>query len=502
MVIELAIVLLIILVGSSILMAFGFSGWPTLPLGYLVGLAVSVCAILVQAVLRAPTTIVFPLGLTVAVAVTIWLHHRRSGRSAEVDVVAILAASILVTMLVVLAWEANLVTYHYDSVQYVTAGSLIGQGNIGSMDPTLFRKRLSSISLLNSYSILNGSFYLRSLVPLTALSTLAAVYWTLDTGLRQLVGRRLGAAAGILGVGLLLSSYGFLWQSFYVNGHLLFGAFFLLATGASWLLAIKVSVPKPVLATVAVAGIVGALLSRSEAGLLVILVLLPVLLTQEIDVRVRQLLGATAGVTLLLEQTLQADMLRRVGRDLPQPVVGMLGLGLLLVVAVTMLNARWIRRFSRRLVWISEGFLWATLGAFALRDPTVLRDSLEALWANLVAGRGLWGLSLVTLGLLVTWALARPPFLGRPLLRFPVTAFVPMALLLAYLRGTAFRVGPFDSMNRMVLQVVPAAVVFIMVALAVDGDREVVAHRRTNEEEPFQHQTDGMQTARARPPTD
>lgn len=500
MLIELAIILTITAIGGVLLKAFGFSGWMTLPLGFIVGLGVSVAITLAQGILQIPTTPVFPLGLALVVAVTFWLHRFRSKLATQIDPVGALTAIIVVTVLVVLSWEANLLKYHYDSVQYVTAGSLLGQGDISLMDPPLFRKRLGSISLLNSYAILNGKFYLRSLVPLTALSTLAAVYWTLGTGLERFVGRRVATTAGVLGVGLLVSSYGFLWQSFYVNGHMLFAAFFLLATAASWLLAIEVSVPKPALVAMAVTGVVGALLSRSEAGLLVILILVPVLLTQEIDVPVRRLLGVTFGATLVLDQALQLDLFDKVGREIPPSVFGLFSLGSLLVIGVTSLDTRWVRRFSRQLVWIVEGFLWATLGIFYMRDPVTLHDSVEAVWANLVAGQGYWGLSLICIILLMAWMLMRPSFLGRSLLRFPITAFVPIAFLLAYLRGIAFRVGPFDSMNRMVLQVVPAAVVFIMVALTVDGDDEVVAHRRTDKEEPLQ-QTDGMQTVRAPRPT-
>jgi hypothetical protein len=50
-------------------------------------------------------------------------------------------------------------------------------------------------------------------------------------------------------------------------------------------------------------------------------------------------------------------------------------------------------------------------------------------------------------------------------LRFPLTSFIPVFVLLAYLRDGGYRVGEGDSLNRMLMQFVPLAVLYVGVAL-------------------------------------
>ncbi len=59
---------------------------------------------------------------------------------------------------------------------------------------------------------------------------------------------------------------------------------------------------------------------------------------------------------------------------------------------------------------------------------------------------------------------------GETTLRFPLTSFIPFAFLLAYLRGIAFRVGDGDSLNRMWIQLIPIAVLYLIVAIGA-GER-------------------------------
>ena len=54
----------------------------------------------------------------------------------------------------------------------------------------------------------------------------------------------------------------------------------------------------------------------------------------------------------------------------------------------------------------------------------------------------------------------------RLLLRFPLTASIPMFLLFAFLRGSPYRVGETDSLNRMLIHIVPLAILFVVSAAA------------------------------------
>jgi membrane protein implicated in regulation of membrane protease activity len=49
-----------------------------------------------------------------------------------------------------------------------------------------------------------------------------------------------------------------------------------------------------------------------------------------------------------------------------------------------------------------------------------------------------------------------------------VTTFLPLVFLLAFLRDGAYRVGATDSLNRMWIQIIPLAVLYVMAAIALD----------------------------------
>ena len=56
------------------------------------------------------------------------------------------------------------------------------------------------------------------------------------------------------------------------------------------------------------------------------------------------------------------------------------------------------------------------------------------------------------------------------MLRFPLTTFVPFVFLMAYFREGSYRVGLADSLNRMIMHVVPLAILLLLILVTV-GDR-------------------------------
>ncbi len=76
---------------------------------------------------------------------------------------------------------------------------------------------------------------------------------------------------------------------------------------------------------------------------------------------------------------------------------------------------------------------------------------------------------MVMLVTLIAVVLVFFPAPGRIFLRFPLTTFLPLAFLLAYLRALPYRVGVADSLSRMFIQVVPLAILFVASAAASKG---------------------------------
>jgi len=78
-----------------------------------------------------------------------------------------------------------------------------------------------------------------------------------------------------------------------------------------------------------------------------------------------------------------------------------------------------------------------------------------------VLGLGGWGVSMVVLAGLVAAAALLTNAPARIFIRFPLTSFVPVAFILAYLREDSYRVGITDSLNRMIFHILPVAVLFV-----------------------------------------
>jgi hypothetical protein len=159
-------------------------------------------------------------------------------------------------------------------------------------------------------------------------------------------------------------------------------------------------------------------------------------------------------------------------RDVPVPVAvwAPVPLGALLLLAIPLLRRSWYFDRHRKILWAAEAGLWLALAAFVLRDSTVLRKSGYATLQNFVVGEGKWGLSIVVLAIIGVAVLLVIRAPRQEYLRFPVTTFIPLAFVLAYVREGAYRVGYGDSLSRMAMHIVPLAV-FYVVATTVTMSR-------------------------------
>jgi hypothetical protein len=169
---------------------------------------------------------------------------------------------------------------------------------------------------------------------------------------------------------------------------------------------------------------------------------------------------------LLLISYLAHQTLSVVG-PLAIAAIGLIAAGLLIAQSadeyITFLEER------RFLIILSvEAALWlAVLGA-AVWNPQLLLTSVGATGQNLFHGAGGWGYSLIIIGVLVFVCAFAVRERQLIFLRFPVTSFIPLGFLLAYLRDEAYRVGYGDSLNRMWIHILPLAVLFLVAALNSD----------------------------------
>lgn len=386
-----------------------------------------------------------------------------------------LAALGVVGGVVALTRLVPLVNVTADSFAYLTVAGLLERGDVASASPFLLESRVLATGAL--HALAPGEPYLRSITPLLAVAT-AALLWLL---VREGVGARPDApwwpwaAAGA--VALLATNHRFVFNAFYVNGHLMIAVWVLVLAAVVWR-----TDRAPGSFSVGDAGLAATMASaitvtRPEGLLLALVVLLPTALDPRASVAGRRvLLAGTAATSLLWHGGVVGLAWADADRSIPTSTTGLTVLagGLVLwAIALPLVD----RATPRRALLVVHLGAWLGLAALTVRDPSILYDSATATARN-VLWEGRWGSSLLLLAalLVIGFALRRPA--GERPLVFVLTTSVPFLLLLALLREGAYRVGPGDSLNRMLLHFFPVAL--LALALLVDAP----PRRRTGQQPP------------------
>lgn len=464
---EAAILAIVLLNGWAVLRACGLKGWGLLPLGFLAGtfLIVVLGAVLVVAGLPTRPSVILGLASLLALVLLAWRRANFTGSG----LATLLLGLITLTGLVAILRANHLVSYHIDSFRYLTASGLLVEDAYSLASMNLLEKRLLAAPVMHSLAWLYGEQYVRSFSPLLMLALLGAIAWFARRGFQPATGTFLegrGAAVAIgMGILLLVTNNRVVWNSFYVNDHLFFAAAFVPACALGWLLARGRSDLVPGLVALSALGLAGLVVTRPEGFIAGAFALLPMLVQGSIPTWVRTTLLGAYGLSTSLWFGYVAMVSRGFSGEIPLHTSGPLVVGIVALAGIGAL--RWLgTALERRSSLVTfELFLWLGLAVFTLRESAILMRSLEATYENVVAGEGAWGSSLVVLTLLVFFVILFNRDRSLAYLRFPVTAFVPTFFLIAYLQDSAYRVGHGDSLNRMLVQVVPLAVLYLLAAL-------------------------------------
>lgn len=398
------------------------------------------------------------LVITAIIAAVLAVTHPSSLRVAPRSLLLWGAGALVV---VVVVWGTvtlgGYVSVTGDSLRYVVVAGLLdrfGDLSVGQLG-TLWEKRGLATGALHGLAAGDRSF-LAGLTPLFAISVLA-ILWSAIQQSGRAVDRRIALAVGIGALLLLATIERFLFHALYLNSHMLV---------AAWLLLLQLQVLRMLRSrSLPWGGVVAVLLlstsiivARPEGPLLVGLVLLPALVTRDVTVATRRWLAlaialpsiAWPGLGLGAERLAQGEPLRT-------SVLGLVGLGVVaLVLAAAMPLVDRIPRPRATLLWL-HGLVWGVLALSAVRDPGILYYSARATFRNISFAGG-WGSALLIIALLLVVAFAVVTWPGNRPLAFTLMTFVPLGMMLAYLRDGSFRVGPGDSLNRMLMHLLPIAI--------------------------------------------
>jgi hypothetical protein len=467
MIVELLSVVAVFAGGCLFVRAAGLTGWSIPAFGLLAGLCLQTTIGFVQVVTSLPTSPVLTLALTFGLPAAWWLVRWRGGHDVGLPVgYAVLSLAVVAAAVPVLR-AANLVKWHSDSFTYVMGGAILADGTYDTaVSAHHLTKRLLAVSLIHAPASLTDDYYLRAITPLLAVATVGMLVWFFLRGApERLDPGQLAIFAG-LGALVLVTNNRFIFSAFYINGHLLVAVLLLAIAGGGWLLATRDQVPARPLMALQILAIPALVVTRPEATVLAGVALLPMLLSERVSWRHRATAMAVLGTSTMAWQGFVWWMHHQRDAEVPITVSGPFMAGLALLPGIWLLGRRPLLRRSAWVLWLTEAGTWLVLAAFFVRSPQIMIDSVDATWQNLVLGAGKWGTFPVVLAALVVVAIivVRSPQLSY--LRFPVTVFLPLAFVEAYLRDEAYRVGYGDSLSRMFMHIVPLAVLYIMAAYA------------------------------------
>ena len=393
-------------------------------------------------------------------------------RKANIDLKFTHITSILiaVTLFVVFFYVFNLFNWHVDSFFNLLSSGLLAQGFYEYASMSLMEKRMLAVPILHSPAFFSGELYLRAITPLISLSTIAVLVWFYVHGTLDVANRNLVRYVGIIGLLVLITNNRYIFQTFYINGHLLFALFLIVIVGAGWLLTRnhthKNAPSVESLEWMQLIPIPALVVTRPEAFIVAAFAILPSLLSNKINLRHKRFLLYVLGGTTLLWHGYLALTYYSLGAEIPLSTYGPILFSILLLISSLFIGKSWLENKRNILLWILEIALWTTLIGLAFINPQILTDSVLATIKNLLFGEGAWGLSFMLTALAVILVLIFRKFPDQIFLRLSMTTFVPIGFILAFLRDAAYRVGHGDSLNRMLLQILPLMILFIMVALA------------------------------------
>lgn len=479
MLIEILIISSVVTSGSLMLRSYGMKGWGIAPLGFLVSIAAFNLVFAAAAVAQFELGISFPgylpLLLTFVALAAIGLRSQKLRKLPIFTVKSTLLVMFLVSVLVILFYGADLVRFHSDSLKFLFGSEHLFYGSLQHVDAYFIDTRLSTVSIIHSLGHMAGNDYLRSLTPMISISLLTSFAWIVVEGARTLKKNiSLTHLMVLIGSGILLmiSSHSYVFHSFYLNGHLMIAAFMLITAGAGWLISIRSSIDSRALLVIMVLGSAGLVFTRVEGFLYAIAATAPLIGSSSVALGIRKQLAIGLGASIVIMQVLKISLLGVTSLNVLMHSIPVLMMGLAIIAfGMFFIDKKIIKRFEKHLVTLLELGFWGALLLLFLRDQSILNDSLVATYKNIAVSYSPWGLSLITLISLFILVASLRKFKNQIYIRLPITLFIPTVFVIAYLRDGAYRVAHADSLNRMLIQLVPLVVLFIILGIGIGKDR-------------------------------
>lgn len=272
------------------------------------------------------------------------------------------------------------------------------------------------------------------------------------------------------------------FTSFYVNGHIIVALAYVMLAAGAWLLAERAA-PRGAPAAMVIAAS-AAFVTRPDAIVALALVLGALALQAEIPARTRAATVLASGLAALVWSASVALEFRAAGAAVTTASLASIAAAVALCIAAALALVPLAARLQRYLLLAVEALLWAVVVVLAMRTEGVMGVSVQATWENVVGNAGGWYPMLPGVAALLGVAIVVLRMPRARVMRFAVTTFVPLGLILAAAREGAYRVGAGDSLNRSWSHVFALAVIVLAVLIVAGRPRWERRVRRDSADPP------------------
>lgn len=456
--------------GTLFVMSVGARGWGVAPIGLLVGYAAEILATWSLAMVSVPARPVLVWGVVVSAAACSYGVGRRRGTSALPAWWAPLAAAGAALALAAGTTVARVFSWHVDTLEYLQTSRVLAVGQFAATsDHNILGKRLLGYAALQIPAELGARDLLIALSPSLGIAAVATVVWALGRHASH-IGASATRAAWPIGLTViaLVTTNRFVFHTFYLNGHMLVASLACVVGVWAWdarRAAEDGKAPAAGLLLAALLAMPAMIVTRTEGTIVAALLLVPVIAMDGIPRRVRAAATLTWGASTALwfGWTGVLEFVR--GDDWKAAiVVSLCGAAAPVVVLLAPRNRVAARAVSRAVPIAAWSLAFAVVAVFVV-NPRSAAAGFASVWWNAVRPDSYWGPAFTLIALLFIASVVGVGSSASRALTLAVATFIPAGVVLSIPAHNTFRHAVVDSLNRMIIEVVPLALLVIGVAV-------------------------------------
>lgn len=376
------------------------------------------------------------------------------------ELFGILLVAFIFILVLLLAGHFNFSYVSSDSIEQISTGRRIAHEGFSSGVIEELSLRGVFLSQLQSASVFLGDDYLYAAQPGFAFTFLLLFPYLSQWILRQLVeNKRLVLVLSILASLVLFSTYFIVFQFFYIHNSLISAVYLFMAVCAFWLAAVE---KKDAWVILGILGLLGFSLARNESPIFALIFLLLVISADRIpyQTRLRSIFPYLFALTLWYGYLL---IRMGTGTKILDPEKTLIIIGALVACGILVLSSelKWVKRtLLPHLPKIMLGTLLLLLVLMAVLKTEHMKGSLTVSILNMLR-YGRWGITWLVFSLLFLVSLLGPRIPREELFFYGITSFFSTLLALAYFR-LPYRIGWYDSANRMLTHILPIIVLYVL----------------------------------------